>query len=173
MNAAHLHLIVNHLPIVGIPLAAILVAWGLFRKSRDVLRASLGLAIAMAAATYPVFLTGEPAEEAIDNTTWVDEVAVERHEERAESALIVVLLTGALAAVALWQLRGNREITIVMPVFVLSALLASAGFLAWTALEGGKIRHTEIRVETTSNVRSLGDDAGLDHDLEEDKQRIH
>ena len=45
MNAAHLHLMVNHLPVVGTPVILALLLWGLVRRSRDIQRAALGGAV--------------------------------------------------------------------------------------------------------------------------------
>ncbi|HXI20948.1 MAG TPA: hypothetical protein VNH46_07685, partial [Gemmatimonadales bacterium] len=90
MNAAHLHLMLNHLPVLGAPFAALLLVWGLFRRSRDLLRTALGVAVVVAAVSYPVFLTGEPAEDRVEDAGWASERLVHQHEERAELGLIAV-----------------------------------------------------------------------------------
>ncbi|HMV30796.1 MAG TPA: hypothetical protein PKA50_01645, partial [Gemmatimonadales bacterium] len=108
MSAAHLHLMFNHLPVLGTPLVLSLLLWGLIRRSRDVQRAALGAAVVVAALSYPVFLTGEPAEEQVEDAAWMQERLVHEHEERAEAALIAIMVTGALALVPLWQGRGDR-----------------------------------------------------------------
>src|SRR3954469_20251907 len=43
LNAAHIHLLVNHVPVFGTIFAALLIAWGLLRKSEEVLRLGLGV----------------------------------------------------------------------------------------------------------------------------------
>lgn len=149
MNPAFLHLALNHLPIVAFPIVVLLLGWGLFRRSREVLRLALGLCIAVAAITYPVFLTGESAEERVEEAAWASEDLIHEHEERAEKTLIVVLVTGGLAGIALWRLRGTRPIEPLVSGVVLAAVLVSAGMLAWTALAGGEIRHEEIRPGAT------------------------
>lgn len=149
MNPAFVHLAFNHLPIVAFPILILLLAWGLFRRSREVLRLALGLCVAVAAITYPIFLSGESAEELVEEAAWANEDLIHEHEERAETTLIVVLVTGALAAVAFWRLRGQRPIEPLVSGVVLAAVVLSAGMLAWTALAGGEIRHEEIRPGAT------------------------
>jgi len=149
MDAAHLHLMINHLPILGTPLVAGLLIWGMIRQSRDVLRTALGAAIVVAALSYPVFLTGEPAEEKVEDSAWLQERLVHEHEERAEAGLIAILLTGALGAVVLWQSRGGRGIPTTTTGLTLAGLLISSGLFGWSALAGGLIRHDELRTDTS------------------------
>jgi hypothetical protein len=70
---------------------------------------------------------------------------VEAHEERAEAGLIVVLLTGAAALVALWLGRRGQRYPKALSGLVLLGLIVSAGLFAVAALEGGQIRHDELR----------------------------
>jgi hypothetical protein len=150
MNPAHLHLMLNHLPVVGVPLVAALLCWALLRRSREVYRVALGASVILAALTYPVFLTGEPAEERVEDAGWMQERLVHQHEERAEAALIAVLVTGAMAAFGLWQTRGDRKPNFAIGGVTLAGLAVSAGLLAWTAQLGGPIRHDEIRNAATA-----------------------
>lgn len=145
MNAAHIHLMINHLPIVAAPLTAVLLAWGLFKRSREVQRLALGLAVIVGIATYPVFLSGEGAEERVESASWFVDEQVEEHEGQAKIALVAMLITGALAAVAIWQSRSNRPEPRTMSAIVFASLLLSSVILAWTGLTGGEIRHDEIR----------------------------
>lgn len=145
MDAAHLHLIINHLPIVGVPFVAALLAWGILRDSREVTRTALAAAVVVAALAYPVFLTGEPAEEGIEHTPGFSEQLVHEHEERAEAALVAVLLTGVAAAGAFWMSRKSEETPRALGGITLAALLVSGGLLGLTGLSGGQIAHDEIR----------------------------
>jgi hypothetical protein len=152
MNPAHLHLMFNHVPVIGVPLVAALLAWALLRHSREVYRVALGAAVIVAALTYPVFLTGEPAEDRVEDAAWASKSLINEHEERAEAALIAVLVTGAIAALGLWQSRGGREPSRGLGGLTLAGLALSAGLLGWTALLGGPIRHEEIRTDTSASA---------------------
>lgn len=145
MSPAHLHLMVNHLPIIGLPLVMTLLAWGLFRRNRDVTRTALGAAVVVAALSYPVFLTGEGAENQVEEASWVTERQVHEHEERGETALIATLIVGGIGAIALWQSRGGRPVPTGTAGLTLAGLVLGSLLFGWTALAGGAIRHEEIR----------------------------
>jgi hypothetical protein len=145
VNPAHLHLMVNHIPVLGTVFVALLLAWALYRGSAELTRVGLAGGVLVAALTYPVFLTGEPAENSVEDAPWLQESRVHEHEERAEAGLIAVVITGLIAAVALWQGRGGRPLPRGLAGLSLAGLVLSAGLFAWTALAGGVIRHDEIR----------------------------
>ena len=167
MSPAHLHLMFNHLPVIGVPLVAALLAWGLFRRNRDVTRAALGAAVVIAALSYPVFLTGEGAEEQVEDSSWLSEPMVHEHEARGEAALITTLLVGCLAAFSLWQSRRDRPVSRRASGVTLAGLGLCAGLFGWTALAGGNIRHDEIRsgpMAVQPGEAAAGETAGSDDD---------
>ncbi len=163
MDGAHLHLMFNHIPVLGAPFAAVLLLWGLIRRQRDVIRVALGAGVVVAALAYPVFLTGEPAEGVVEENAWFSETRVHEHEERAEAGLIVILISGTIAGLGLWQSRGGREVNRLLSSATLGGLVLSAGLFGWAALAGGMIRHEEIRPGTTSVTQSEGR-PDADHD---------
>ena len=146
LSPAHLHLTLNHVPILGtMVFAPLVLGWGLLRHSRDIVHTGLLLTIVLAVTTVPIYLTGEPAEAEIENQPWFSKTLAESHEERAEGALVAVLITGAGASVALWRGRKGKPFGSLLPAAVLAGLAISAGFFAAAALVGGQIRHDELR----------------------------
>ena len=67
MNPAHWHLTLNHIPVLGMAFGLPLVSLALLRKSEELKRISLGFLIVIALLAIPVYLTGEPAEELVEN----------------------------------------------------------------------------------------------------------
>ena len=160
MNLAHLHLLLNHVPVIAFPICAVLLALALLRRNSDVAKVALGLLAAAGAITIVVYLTGEPAEELVESLAGVSESLIEAHEEAALVATIASGLVGAGALIALLALRGRvvpRRVTWVS----LLVTLAAAGTLGWTANLGGQIRHTEIRASgADAPPRGRGDHGG-------------
>ncbi len=150
MNPAHLHLMVNHIPVLGTAFVAIVLAWAMVSRSRDLARFGLLATVVLAVVTIPVFRTGEPAEEFLEHEAWFDEDTAHEHEERAELGLIAILITGAGAAFALYLSRGDRPVHRGASAAVLAGVVLSAGLFGWSALEGGEIRHAEIHLEAPS-----------------------
>src|ERR1041384_1427092 len=86
MNEVHIHLLLNHAPVMGTAFGALLLFYGLFKKSKSVIEASMLAFIITALVAIPVFLTGEPAEESIENIPGILKSVIETHEENAEVA---------------------------------------------------------------------------------------
>ena len=145
-NPVHWHLLLNHIPILGTALfAPFVLAWGMARRSRDVIHTGFVLAAVLAVLTIPVYLSGEPAEEQVESASWYNAPRAEVHEERAEAALIVELVTGGLAILGLWLSRGGRPVRPATSWAVLFSLIVAAVLFGFTAAAGGQIRHDEIR----------------------------
>lgn len=154
MNWPHIHLMVNHIPIIGGGIALIAVLWGWMAKSRAVLVFAFTLTAAVGLGTYPVMLTGHEAEEAVEDLPWAERRIIHEHEEMGEKANIALVATGVLALVALWLGRGGREFRTAMTGAVALALLVGVILVALTALDGGEIRHDEIRDGPVSETGS-------------------
>jgi asparagine N-glycosylation enzyme membrane subunit Stt3 len=60
MNWAHIHLSLNHLPVVGTFFGVLLLLLALLRKSEELKRVSLGVFVLTALLALPVYFTGEP-----------------------------------------------------------------------------------------------------------------
>ncbi|MFZ5625353.1 MAG: hypothetical protein ACOY71_13170 [Gemmatimonadota bacterium] len=145
LSATHLHLMLNHLPVIGTGLVLLIMLWGVVRRSRDVLLTGLGLTVLLALAAPVVKKTGEDAEEQVEKAAWFDEDMVHEHEERGETAVIVLMVTGVIALAGVVTARGGRDVRPVVAYAATAFLAASAALMAWTALAGGRIRHEEIR----------------------------
>ena len=144
-SALHFHLMLNHIPVLGTVAAALVLVWGVLRKSAEITSLGLTATAIIALLTVPVYLTGEPAEDRLrELDRSVDRRLIHQHEEKAEVGFIAVLITGAVAIGALW--RGRRGAAgRGLPLLVCAGLLISFGLFASAAIEGGEIRHPELR----------------------------
>jgi len=103
MNFAHLHLLLNHFPIIGTMVGLGLFLISLVGKNEDLRRASLIIFPAMALLAIPTFFSGTGAQGAIRKTPGVSEALIERHQGAAMLALLFMEITGALSLVGLWK----------------------------------------------------------------------
>ncbi len=145
MNAAHWHLVLNHVPLIGIGFVALLMVIAFLRKSSELVSVSLVLTVAVALFAIPAYLTGEPAEEIVEDMPGISENLIHEHEEAAEKAFILVEAVGGLALIGLIARRFNKNLGNTLAVATLAGLLAGGGLVAYTANLGGKIHHQEIR----------------------------
>jgi len=151
MTWAHIHLALNHVPVIGILLAILLLGAAVFRPNDVLQRTSYWLLAGLALVAVLVYFTGEPAEELVEGLPGFSEALVEHHEEAALIATIGMAILGLAAAVAL--VRGRRESTAkssAYPRVVLLLALVVGGLMMWTANLGGQIRHSEIRSGTAA-----------------------
>lgn len=164
MNGAQFHVIVNHVAIIGVPVAALVLGWGIIRNKPDVARVGLGVLAMVAASVLLAYLTGEPAEEVVESYN-VDEEYIHAHED---FGTITTWLTGALAVLALGVLLAVRKTyRRGLAMLVLIAVLPVSGMLAWTGHLGGEIRHPEIRPGTSVQ----GDGGGHEEDESSGRDR--
>jgi hypothetical protein len=149
MSGVHIHLLVNHAPILGALFALALLAasfvWAPDTLRRTALVVLVGVGLAGAAANY----SGEPAEDAIRGFPGVQRALIHDHEEMGEVSFYAAAALGVLALGAL--LRWRRAP--VPPVAALGALAGAAvvsGMMAYTGLLGGRVRHSEVRSGATA-----------------------
>ena len=101
MNGAQLHLMLNHLPVMGALFSLLLLGWSLIRRSTEIQKLALGVALLAGLSSVPAYLTGEPAEEVIEHTAGVDEAYIEEHESMGKFALWCGVALGVAAGAAL------------------------------------------------------------------------
>lgn len=152
MNAVQFHLLLNHVPVIGAVLGVLLLGYGVFRGSSELMRASLGLIVVAAVVGFVVFLTGEPAEALATELAGVPLAAIERHEDAAR---VSVLMLGGAGLLALIGLLVFRRATAGVPLWFAAVAflvaLVPAAAMGYTANLGGQIRHTELRRELPSD----------------------
>lgn len=152
MNTTHLHLLLNHVPVVGAALGVLILLIGCWRKSDEVKKAALILFALVSLVAIPAYVSGEPAEDGVKGLPGISKPIIEKHEEAAAVAFTGIVVLGLLALVGLIRYRRERAIP---PWFTTSALVVSlivCGLMAWTANLGGQVRHTEIRASGGSSA---------------------
>lgn len=145
MNATHLHLILNHIPVLGVVFGLGFLAFALWRRNETVQRIALGLLLIAALFAVPTFLTGEPAEDGVQGLPGISKPLIEQHEKVAGVALGGTLVVGALALGGLIWFRSQRLMPAWFGLVMLTGALIVSGLMGWTASLGGQVRHTEIR----------------------------
>lgn len=148
MNQAHYHLVVNHLPIVGLLIGTITLIISILLKKSQVKLTALAILIFSALSSIAAFYTGEGAEEIAEEISTVSETIIHQHEENAELFCTLILIVGGLSVISfIAELKKSKYSHYL--ILIVLALAISSGYLAInTANSGGEIRHTEIRTNT-------------------------
>ncbi len=148
MNGAHLHLILNHVPVILAPTALVILILGVWRRNEEFVRVGLGLFVAAALFAIPSFLTGDPAADIVERYSGVTTQAIERHEAAATGALVAILLVGLASLTHLvreWR-HGDAPPWLVPMALILGCI--ATVWLGVAANFGGQVRHQEIRATT-------------------------
>jgi uncharacterized membrane protein len=162
MDQGHIHLIITHLPIFGSFLGTLILIYGILSKSAQVKIAAYGVLVISAIGAVIAYLTGEAAEELVEDFAAVSHQAIHVHEEAAFYAFVSMIVLGVLSLVALvLTLRQSPQMKIASFV-----VLVMAGFsfstVARTGYLGGQIRHIEVAgaANAASEQNPQGDNDG-------------
>jgi len=144
-NVAHLHIAINHIPVVLLPAALVVLVVGAWRRSEPLFRTGIVIAWVGVASGLATYFTGDTAADLVMAVEKAQEKTldpiVSEHDASAGWALGSAVLVAA-AGVWAWRRRGfGREVTV--PLLVLTGLCTA--ILGRTALLGGRIRHPEAR----------------------------
>ncbi|HEX8506966.1 MAG TPA: hypothetical protein VF630_16495 [Hymenobacter sp.] len=145
MNQAHIHLIVNHVPIVGSLFAAVLLGAGLLQRSITLTKAGLVAVLAAGLLCLPAQLTGQGAAEIAADLPRVSRALMQNHAAAAELGFWAVEVAAALALFGLLLFKNASPRAWLLALLALVATALSFGLLARAGNLGGQIRHTEIR----------------------------
>jgi uncharacterized membrane protein len=144
MSLAHVHLLLNHFPIIGTMIGLALYVLALLAQSDHLKQASLLVLLGIAMLAFPTYLSGNAAAAEIQHLSGVSQDLIKEHQNSALLAFIFMELNGCFAWLGLWQFRRISRVprwnlTVVLLLSVVTVLLMST-----TGNTGGDIRHPEI-----------------------------
>jgi Na+/H+-translocating membrane pyrophosphatase len=158
MRPEYVHLLLNHIPIIGLAFAIIPLLLGLIKNNSTTLLAGLLIAVLSGWTTPLVMDSGERAYERYKQgvvTAFLDknvEEVLETHEHRAEAWSKVLYATAIVATLTLlvYFFRPNWIRWASIAVILLCIASTFAGI--WIAKSGGEIRRPDFRhsVEMTA-----------------------
>ena len=152
MNDAHLHIVVNHFPIIGTIFGLGILIAGIFMKNIVIKNVAYILFVIAAIFAAVTMTTGEGAEEIAENLPSVTDQIIHEHEEMAEKLALVLYALGVISLLGLYlNFKNNAKAAVVSYIAIVVAV--SGVFLGkQTGTTGGEIRHTEIRATATATA---------------------
>ena len=150
MNDAHLHIAVNHIPIIGIVFGLGILLAGLLFRSIAVKNTAYVVFITSAIAAYASISTGGGAAGMVKDMPDITREIIHTHAEAAEKLAFLLYGLGLLSLMGIFFNRKNSSAAKYTGFVVL--ILAAVG--CWLSLAagttGGEIRHSEIRSDNKS-----------------------
>lgn len=151
MNDAHLHMVVNHFPIIGTIFGLGILIVGLLLKNKSMQHTAYVLFAIAAIFGLLSMNTGEGAEELVEDLPNVGKQIIHEHEEIAEKFVILLYLTGAVALLSLFISLKNHAKAKFFAYVTLILAFGTAILSKNVGTSGGEIRHTEIRENVSTN----------------------
>ena len=159
ITPVHLHLLINHLPVVGSIASVLLLLYALLRNTAELKRTALLAFIITAISAYAADYTGSGASRVARHIPQIERAQIHDHAEAGDTAMDVSIVTGVIALLGLIlasrkpggeqtigeYVRHHKE----PPAWTLWATLivglVGIYFVSLAAYEGGLIRHPEIQ----------------------------
>ena len=145
MNAAHLHLMVNHLPVTGLLFGLIFLLVAMPGRNKTLIKVSLWILVLVAVLTIPAYVTGGAAKEMMAGFPGISAELVSEPEESAEKAFIAVIGLGVIAALGLLVHRAKNRVSGIFLATIFLLTIITGVLMGGAANMGGEIRHPEIR----------------------------
>ena len=149
MNDAHLHLVVNHFPIIGTILGLGILISGMILKNNSVKNTAYFVFIT--AAIFAAFSmgTGDGAEEMVEDFPNIGKKIIHEHEEIAEKLAIVLYVLGVISITGIYLNIKNHAKSKLVSFLALVIAVIAVIIAQQVGTSGGEIRHTEIRANAT------------------------
>ncbi len=159
MNEAHLHLMVNHFPIIGLIFGFGILMAGLILRNNGIKNTSFTILILSAVFAFFSMATGEGAEELVEDLPNIGHHIIHEHEEIAEKFALLLYALGLLSIYGFYlnikkNAKGRFISIIILFISAIGIVLALK-----TGTSGGEIRHVEIRsIPINTKPESPSDD---------------
>jgi uncharacterized membrane protein len=138
---AYLHLLSNHVPILGSLFGILLLVVALVKPNLKTTLSAYLILLVSGIGGIVAYFTGEPAEESIEHVPGISHKLIHVHEEMAENALIFVFLLTAASIIGLWAERAEWKSAKKIELFTLVVGIIAFILFAFTGYLGGHIRH--------------------------------
>lgn len=150
MDATHIHLMSNHVPLLATIFSLIILAWGMLKSEKSYQNLAMVGLIVAGIFSIIALQSGEGAEDIVESLPGVSESFIHDHEEAAETTNWIAIGI-ALVSLGGFGVRGLKPTLMkgYLWILLLGSIL-SAGMFSYTAYLGGQIRHSEIRPNATA-----------------------
>jgi uncharacterized membrane protein len=145
MNESHLHIILNHFPIIGLIFGLGILIIGLILKNESVKNTAFVLFIVATLFGFLSMATGEGAEEMVENLPNIGHDIIHEHEELAERFMIALYATAFFSLLSLVANAKQYKFAKLFSFITLMISIVGAVLSQGVGTSGGEIRHTEIR----------------------------
>jgi uncharacterized membrane protein len=155
MTIAHLHLLLNHIPILGSIFITVLFIVALIYRNTFLQKVSLWFLVVVALFTAVTYLTGSGAVQAVQGLPGISVDMIHLHETVAKVGLGLMFVTGIIALAGALFYSFRPKLPRLLLVLVLFVLLLNSMVFIYVGYLGGQIHHEEIRSSSSLHLSRM------------------
>ena len=144
-SMAHVHLLLNHIPVMGAIFITVMFLIALVFKNVFLQKVSLWFLVGVALATAATYVSGDGAKSAVQSLHLVPDAMIAAHEQAARYGLIFMFVVGIVALGGILLYSRKPVLPLYFRALVLIILLISIALFTYISFLGGLIMHPEIR----------------------------
>ncbi len=145
MNSIEIHLILNHIPILGVAFVSLYLLIATIFKNTFMQKVSLWILLGVAVVTIAVYLSGQRAETPVESLPNASIAMLQLHEKVARISSLTIWAIAGITFLGLVFLRGKAQLFQYFVRGILAMTLLSTGLFVLTGYLGGQVTHSEIR----------------------------
>ncbi len=143
------HLLLNSLPVAGIPICFLILASGLWRRKVEIQKLSLELLVFIGVVAIGTFVSGRAAELVVREYASISHELIDAHVEASVVAFWFLEGIAVLALCGLLMFRSASRLPVWFASIMLIGMLVGGGLMVNTGYLGETITHPEIRLGTS------------------------
>lgn len=143
-SSAHLHLLVNHFPVIGYFIILVFLVYGIIIKQEKVKQFSMFMIVVLSLITILVFVSGNNAEGMVKGAEGVIEENIEVHQYAAVRSFIAMEILGGISLLMILYYRFKKPVPLSVTLIYLFLNLFVLWMMIYTSNQGGKIFHSEF-----------------------------
>lgn len=168
MNDAHFHMVVNHVPIVGILFGIGILVTGMILRNMSLKNTAFVLFVVSAIFAAMSMYSSEGAEELVEDMPNIGHQIIHEHEEIAEKFAIIIYATGFFGLLSLFASYKKHRFATIFSYTTLALALVAGLLTKSVGTTGGEIRHTEIRANFVPTSGAEQNVSGNQEDKDKD-----
>ena len=145
MNSIEIHLILNHIPILGVAFVSLYLLIATIFKNTFMQKVSLWILLGVALVTIAVYLSGLRSETPVESLPNASKAMLQLHEKVARISSLTIWAIAGITFLGLTFLRGKEQLFQYFVRGILAMTLLSTALFILTGYLGGQITHSEIR----------------------------
>ncbi len=145
MNSIEIHLILNHIPILGVAFVSLYLVIATIVKNTFMQKVSLWILLGVALVTIIVYLSGLRAETLVESLPNASKALLQLHEKVARISSLTIWAIAGITLLGLTFLRSKEQLFQYFVRGILAMTLLSTSLFILTGYLGGQVTHSEIR----------------------------